>query len=77
MIQWTNVAGKPPVTDFIPVFKRIQKAGKGLLLFANFKQTEILLSELSSKGLYIIAGWAESEEEADAFVRKVKSLTGE
>lgn len=77
MIQWTNVAGRPPVTDFIPVFKRIQKAGKGLLLFADFKQAEILLSELSSKGLYIIAGWADSEEEADSFIKKVKSLSRE
>jgi len=76
MIQWTNVAGKPSVLNYIPAFRKIQKAGKGLLLFADMKEVETLLSELSPKGLFINAGWAPTQEVADEFVDKVARLTG-
>ena len=72
MVQWTNVAGQPSVLEFIPVFKKIQKAGKGLLLFTDMKQAEQLLGELSPEGLYLNAGWAESEDEADRFIKKIE-----
>lgn len=73
MVQWTNVAGQPSVLEFIPVFKKIQKAGKGLLLFTDMKQAEILLGELSPEGLYLNAGWAASEVEADEFIKGIEA----
>jgi len=75
MIQWTPVAGQPPTSDFIHVFKRIQKAGKGLVLFPKKWEIEKIMTELSSKGLYIIIKDAESESEAKDIVKKVGSLT--
>jgi hypothetical protein len=76
MVQWTNVAGQPSKLNFIPVFKKIQEAGKGLLIFANVAETEILLSELSPKGLFInYNGDNMTEDEANAFIKRVASLT--
>ncbi len=76
MIQWTNVAGQPDKLNFIPVFKRIQAAGKGLLIFANAKETEVLLSELSPKGLYInYNGDDMTEDEANDFIKRVEKMT--
>ncbi|MEN6316454.1 MAG: hypothetical protein ABFD25_19650 [Clostridiaceae bacterium] len=76
MIQWTNVAGKPSVLNYIQVFQKIQKAGKGLLLFADMKESEKLLSALSPKGLFINAGWASSQEEADEFIKMAAKQAG-
>ncbi len=76
MIQWTNVDGRPSVTNYIPTLKKMQEAGKGVLIFAKPDQIELLMSELSSKGL-VINTWANSEEEADEIVKKVEKWTHE
>lgn len=73
-IQWTQVAGQPPCTDFIPELKKIQAAGKGLIIIAGHDQIEPLMENLSSRGLYLITN-ASSREEADAIIRKVAKLT--
>lgn len=75
MIQWTPVAGQPLTSNFIHIFKRIQKAGKGLVLFPEKKEIETILTELSPKGLYLIIRDAESENEAKNIIRKVRDLT--
>lgn len=75
MIQWTPVAGQPDTSEFIPVLQRIQKAGKGLVLFPKKREIEKLMTELSSKGLYMIVNDAESEDEAREIVKKVAHLT--
>jgi hypothetical protein len=54
MIQWQPVAGQPPITSFIPVLKRIQKAGKGLLLRCRPHEIEQIVNELSPKGVMIV-----------------------
>jgi len=74
MIQWTNVAGQEPPTAFIPVFKRIQQAGKCLLIFCNPSEIPVLLSELSSRGLYIHT-FASSVEEAKDILKYVEHNT--
>jgi hypothetical protein len=72
MIQWTSVAGQPPAVQFIPELKKIQAAGKGLLLNVEARYVKTLLSELSPKGLYIVTH-AESEEDARALVKLAES----
>ena len=74
MIQWTNVAGQPSPVHFIPTFKKIQEAGKGLLLHANIKDLETLMENLSSKGLYLVVN-ARDREEADYAMKKIAQLT--
>jgi hypothetical protein len=75
MIQWTPVAGQPKTSEFIPVFKKIQKAGKGLVLIPSKNEIETLLSELSPKGLILVINDATSETEAKAIIKRVAELT--
>ncbi|HHT66482.1 MAG: hypothetical protein ACOX25_02740 [Caldicoprobacterales bacterium] len=74
MIQWTHVAGQPSPVHFIPVFRKIQAAGKNLLLQTNPRDMEILMENLSSKGLYLVIQ-AQNKEEADFVINRVAQLT--
>jgi len=72
MIQWTQVAGQPPATSFIPELKKIQASGKALLIIVTKDQIDGLLSQLSPKGLVLNVLDASSKEEADEIVRYVE-----
>lgn len=75
MIQWTPVAGQPDTSEFIPVLRKIQQAGKGLVLVPKKQEIEKLLNGLSSKGLQLIINDAESEDEAKEIIKKVAAWT--
>lgn len=75
MIQWTPVAGQPPASDFIPVFQKIQSAGKGLVLILQAWEVEKVITELSSKGLQMIVNDVHSEKEAMEILRLVEKKT--
>lgn len=69
-IQWTQVAGQPPCTDYMPELQRIQRAGKGLIIHVSADQVETLMRALSSKGLYLLIH-VDSQMEADELLRRV------
>lgn len=71
MIQWTDVDGQEPPVEFIPILKRIQDAGKGLIVFTPIEDVPQLISELSIEGLYINTR-AASEAEARKVVKYVE-----
>jgi len=73
-IQWTQVVGQKPCTDYIPELKRIQQAGKNLIIHVTHDQIRPLMENLSSRGLYLLTG-AASRDEADAILREVTRLT--
>lgn len=75
-IQWTCVAGQPSPLEYIPVLKKIQKAGKRLYIILKPNEVEHILTELSSKGLYLKVQ-AESQDEADAILKLVEKLSHE
>lgn len=75
-IQWTQVAGQPPCTDFIPELRKIQAAGKNLLIIIRPDQIETLMENLSSRGLFLVTT-APSKEDADAIIKQVSRLTHE
>lgn len=77
MIQWTPVEGQPLTSEFIPVLKKIQEAGKGLVLFPQATEVEKLLSGLSSKGLMLNVRGIDNEEDAKEMIKKVKKWTRE
>jgi hypothetical protein len=54
IVQWTCVAGQPPPMSFLPELRRIQAAGKGLLIKVEAGWVEPLLQELSSRGLLLV-----------------------
>lgn len=67
-IQWVPLPGKGDVREWMPLFKRIQRAGKGLYFAVgpwygtSYKDIEYILQELSPKGLFIDTA-CETEEE--------------
>ena len=69
LIQWTPVAGQPPTSAFIPELKRIQAAGKGLVLFPRAAEIPTLLSELAPKGLHFCPTDIHTADEARAVMR--------
>jgi len=76
VIQWTQVAGQPPCTEYLDQLKRIQAAGKNLIIIASADQIRPLMENLSSKGLYLLLG-ANSQEEADTMLKQISALTHE
>ncbi len=75
-IQWTCVAGQPPPTEFIPVLRRIQAAGKCLIIYTKAEYFVPLLEQLSSKGLNLITT-VRSEDEAKSLEKLVEQNTHE
>lgn len=77
MIQWTNVTGQPSPVHFIEDLKRIQSHGKALLVRLNdINDIEPIMTQLSSKGLYIVVeGHLESAEMVDDVMKLVNKLT--
>jgi hypothetical protein len=73
-IQWVPGAGREPMTLWIPLIKRIQKAGKGVVLFCGRGDVEELMRELSSRGLMLVTD-APTEEDARELLKKVKTWT--
>ncbi len=73
-IQWTQVSGQKPCTDYIPTLKRIQAAGKGLLILVAPSQIRTLMENLSSRGLYLLTT-VESQDDAGAILKDVAKMT--
>ncbi len=73
-ILWTRVAGQPKTSASIEALKKIQKAGKGLVLIPDRDEIEFLMRNLSHKGLQLIVGGLKNKEEAEDLVRLAESL---
>ncbi|MBD3376568.1 hypothetical protein GF406_16145 [candidate division KSB1 bacterium] len=77
MIQWTHVKGQSSPVEYIPILKRIQQAGKAILVRVNHIQDiEPLMKELSSRGLYIyVEPTLSSRQQAKEVVKWVEKWT--
>lgn len=75
MIQWTPVAGQPPASEFISVFQKIQKRGKGLVVMLRPWEVEKIVTELSSKGLQMVVYGVQTRKEADELLKMVEKRT--
>ena len=75
MIQWTQVEGQPPATEFIPILQKIQRAGKGLVLICKPHQVKPLISQLSPKGLLLVVERMNTKEEANDLLEFVERET--
>jgi hypothetical protein len=73
-IQWTNVAGQPPASHYIPQLKQIQQAGKGVILHCSPDEIPLLLENLSAGLTYLIT-WANSQAEADNIVKMTERMS--
>ena len=75
-IQWTAVAGQPSAAHHIDILRRMQSAGKRLIVMAPPTDVKPLLEGLSAKGLYIHTQ-TDSMEEAQDLIRLTEELSKE
>jgi len=73
-IQWQPGDAHYPITQWIPLLKRIQDRNKCILITATAHEIETLLGELSPAGL-MIGTACDSEDEAKALLGKVARWT--
>lgn len=74
-IQWMSVSGQKPPSAYLDVLKRIQAGGKSLLIsIYDNREVEPLLTNLSSKGLYLVLE-TENEDELEAVLKMANRLT--
>lgn len=52
-IQWTHVAGQAPALQHLNVLKRMQQAGKSLIIMTPPEDVPALMKHLDHKGLYL------------------------
>lgn len=71
IIQWVQVEGQPDITQNLEHVRKIQQAGKGLVVHASKKQLDTIVKELSPKGLDLIVTDAANPKEADEIVEYV------
>lgn len=71
-IQWSKVDGQPRSVEFIPVFQKMQKAGKCLVMKVEARDVEKLLDNLSCRGLQLIILGIETPEEASKMMKLVE-----
>ena len=71
-IQLSPGAGSPPTStpEYIPIFQKIQKAGKNLYLLVDPSEIELILGNLSARGLFLNS-YADSEEEANRMIHNI------
>ncbi len=75
-IQWVPGARYSSMLPWVPLLKRIQKAGKLVHITVPVSDVEPLLRELSPKGL-MIETWCATEDEARTLLRKAFVWTKE
>ncbi len=71
-IQWTPGEGQPPVSEWIPMYRRIQKAGKLLHLHGEARHAERILRALKPEGLMYVT-WCDTQAEAEELIRKAET----
>ncbi len=79
VIQWVPGSGNPPAASpqWLPMLKRIQGKGKGLVVYAeNEEEIRFLLKELSPKGLFIFDEFSgRTREEALKHIEIITKLS--
>lgn len=73
-IQWVPGDGRDKILQWIPLIKRIQQAGRSVLVYAAAEDIPALLGEVSARGLCVETGCA-SEQEARDLLEMVKRLS--
>ncbi len=73
-IQWVPGEGREGAERWIPLYKRIQNAGKNIYLYCKPGEVETILNELSPGGL-LLETRCDSEAEAKDLVRLVEKLS--
>jgi hypothetical protein len=69
LIQWTPVAGQPETSVYVEELKKIQRAGKGLVLMPSMRELPFLLDELDPRGVFFVLCNMRSMDDAGQVLR--------
>lgn len=76
-IQWVYGAGQGRASDWMPVYKKCQAAGKGLQITmevdeaAGASELDVFMEHLHPEGLWIALSGVKDRDQAEALLRKV------
>lgn len=70
-IQWVQGVGKDePIMQWVPLIKKIQAAGKGVIVDLKLEELDPFMDAVSPKGIYLCMS-SDSEEEQQAIINKL------
>jgi len=70
-IQWVYGAGNGRASDWLPVYKKCQAAGKGLQIGLELDEIDLFMRELKPNGLWLSIYGVPDHETADAILKKM------
>lgn len=70
-IQWVPGAGNGRASDWLPVYKKCQSAGKGLQLTLEPDEVDLFIENLRPEGLWIGLSGVADREQAEAIIKKL------
>lgn len=70
-IQWVYGAGHGRASDWLPVYKKCQAAGKGLQLGLAPDEIDLFMQNLRPEGLWIGLHGVKTKDEGEALVQKI------
>ena len=70
-IQWVCGAGHGRASDWMPVYKRCQDAGKGLQITLEVDELDLFMENLHPEGLWIAFSGVRDRHHAEFLLRKV------
>ncbi len=75
-IQWTYGAGAGSAADWIEVYQRVQRAGKGFEVHAaDLADARAVLEHVRPEGLWLNVAGSYSRQEAEAFLAELRRWT--
>lgn len=71
-IQWVYGEGHGPASNWLPVYKKCQAAGKGLQIGLGLDELDLFMAELHPEGLWLSLSGVRDREQAQAVLRRVE-----
>jgi len=71
VIQWVYGAGRGRASDWLPVYRKCQAAGKGIQLGVSPDELDTIMENLKPDGVWLRINGIEDEETAASIIRKV------
>ncbi len=71
-VQWVFGAGNEGYARWVPVYRRIQDAGKGMMVIASFDEVPQVIETLEPHGVYLSVGGVPTVEAGQALLRELE-----
>ena len=70
-IQWVYGAGNGRASDWLPVYRKCQAAGKGLQIHLDLDELDLFMTSLRPEGLWLGISGVQDREQAEAILRRM------